>query len=64
MRGDFPAKDELFDMKFKGKRYKMRVNNKDCIMLMQLYDAHRFVKGDRIKLTCSKDVFELEIDRL
>lgn len=64
VRENFPAKDELFDMKFKGKRYKMKVNNKDCIMLTQLYDAYRFVEGDRIKLTCSKDVFELELDRL
>ena len=27
------TKDELFHMKFKGERYKMMVNNKDCIML-------------------------------
>ena len=51
-------------MKFKGKKYKMKANNRDYIMLTQLYDAYQFVESDRIKLTCSEDVFELDLDRL
>ena len=42
IRAEFPPKDEIFQMKFKGKLYKMKVNNKDSIMISQLYDAHQF----------------------
>ena len=51
-------------MKFKGKRYKMKVNNRNCIMSTQLYNTHQFVESDRIKLTCRENVFELELGRL
>ena len=62
IREAFPPKDELFDVKFKGKIYKMKVNNKDCIMLTQLYSIHRFEEGEGIRFTHVKKFFELELE--
>ena len=59
---EFPGKDELFDVTFKGKNYKMKVNNKDCIMLSQLYSAHEFQEGDTLTITSSKNGFEFSVD--
>ena len=58
---NFPEKDELFDVKFKSKTYKMKVNNKDCIMLTQLYDAHAFEEGETLKIKSSKKGFEFSV---
>ena len=58
---NFPEKDELFDVKFESKNYKMKVNNKDCIMLTQLYDAHAFVEGEVLKIKSSKKGFEFSV---
>ena len=55
---NFPEKDELFDVKFESKNYKMKVNNKDCIMLTQLYDVHTFEEGEVLKIKSSKKGFE------
>ena len=58
---NFPEKDKLFDVKFKSKNYKMKVNNKDCIMLTQLYDAHVFEEGETLKIKSSKKGFEFSV---
>ena len=50
IRAEFPPKDEIFQMKFKEKLYKMKVNNKDSIMITQLYDAHQFQASDLVKI--------------
>ena len=55
IRVEFPPKDEIFQMKFKEKSYKMKVNNKDSIMITQLYDAHQFQASDLIKIVKSDD---------
>lgn len=57
-REEFPPKDEPFDIKFKGKTYKLKVNNKNCIMLTQLYDVHQFIEGESIKFVSGRH-FEL-----
>jgi hypothetical protein len=54
---EFPTKEEFFDVKFQGKNYKMRVNNKDCIMLTQLYSAHEFHEGETLTIKSSKEGF-------
>ena len=60
MREEFPAKDEIFKLKFKDGIYDMKVNNKDCIMLTQLYEKHRFIENDEIIITDGKKgVFDL-----
>lgn len=59
IRTEFPEKDIPFDVKFKGKNYPMKVNNKDCIMLSQLYHVYQFQDGDTIKITMNKNNFEL-----
>ena len=58
---NFPEKDELFDVKFETKNYKMKVNNKDCIMLTQLYDTHIFEEGEILKIKSSKKGFEFSV---
>lgn len=59
---NFPEKDELFDVKFKTKNYKMKVNNKDCIMLTPLYDTHTFEEGETLKIKSSKKGFEFSVE--
>ncbi len=51
---EFPEKDIIFDVKFKNKIYKMKVNNKNCIMLTPLYDAHEFQEGETLTIKSGK----------
>ena len=63
VREEFPEKDQIFKLKFKNKVYNMKVNNKDCIMLSQLYNVYEFVEGDEVKFTKKKDdIFELVVN--
>ncbi len=58
----FPPKDQIFKLKFKGKSYDLKVNNKDCIMITPLYNDYRFVEGDEIKIISKKDgSFDLSV---
>ena len=61
-RETLPEKDVVFDVKFKDKIYKMKVNNKDCIMLSQLYDKYEFKEGDTVKIDTNKKVFEMSVE--
>lgn len=62
-REEFPPKDQTFKLKFKNKTYDFKVNNKDCIMLSQLYYIYQFVEGDAVKITKNKDgIFELVVN--
>jgi len=61
-REDFPEKDVIFKLKFKGKTYDMKVNNKDCIMLSPLYHVYQFQEDDEIKIKkIDKENFELTV---
>jgi len=61
-RAAFPEKDVLFKMKFKGKNYNMKVNNKNSIMLSQLYERHEFKEDAEITITkIDNDNFELKV---
>lgn len=62
IREEFPEKDVLFKMKFKGKKYDMKVNNKDSIMLSQLYDVYQFQPDDEITISKNKQNFELVVN--
>ena len=63
IREEFPEKDKIFKLKFKNKTFDMKVNNKDCIMLTQLYYVHQFVEGVEIKITKNKNgVFEFTVN--
>ena len=64
IRANFPPKDKIFQMKFKEKLYKMKVNNKDSIMITQLYDTHQFQASDLIKIV-KNDVtnFSFSVER-
>jgi len=50
IRTEFPPKDEIFQVEFKTRSYKMKVNNKNSIMISQLYDAHQFRESDLLKI--------------
>ena len=61
IRTEFPPKDEMFQMKFKGKLYKMKVNNKDSIMISHLYDAHQFQESDLVKIVKNGGDFSMDV---
>lgn len=62
-RAEFPEKDQIFKLKFKNKIYDMKVNNKNSVMLTQLYHAYQFVEDDEVKITKVKDnLFELSVN--
>lgn len=58
---EFPEKDEKFSVKFQGKSYQLSVNNKNCIMLSQLYSNHEFKEGETLTITNSKSEFEISV---
>jgi len=62
IREEFPEKDELFDVKFKGKIYKMKVNNKNSIMLTQLYGSHEFQEDETLTIKSSKKGFDFSVE--
>jgi len=59
---DFPEKDEKFTVKFKGKNYQMSVNNKNCIMLSQLYATHEFQEDETLTIKSSKKGFDFSVE--
>jgi len=63
IREDFPEKDELFDVKFQGKTYKMKVNNKDSIMLTQLYGTHEFQEDETLSIKSTKKGFDFSVNK-
>ena len=63
IRSVFPAKDKIFKVKFQGKTYKMKVNNKNCIMLTQLYVKYQFKEDDELGIILDKKgIFEFTVD--
>jgi len=62
IREEFPEKDKIFDIKFQGKTYKMKVNNKDSIMLTQLYGAHEFQEDETLTIKSSKKWFDFSVE--
>ena len=63
VREEFPKKDKIFKLKFKDKIYDMKVNNKDSIMLTQLYHRYQFQENDQVKFINKKhDLFELTVN--
>ena len=62
IRSEFPEKDQIFKMAFKGKSYDMKVNNKDSIMISHLYDAHQFHEGELIKIIKKKNSYSLSVE--
>ena len=59
---EFPEKDEKFSVKFQGKSYQMSVNNKNCIMLSQLYSVHEFQEGETLTISSSKSGYEMSVE--
>jgi len=63
IREEFPEKDKIFKLKFKNKTYDMKVNNKDSIMLTQLYHSYQFQEDDQVKfITKTNNLFELTVN--
>ncbi len=62
-RSKFPAKDKIFKVKFQGRTYKIKVNNKNCIMLTQLYTKYQFKNDDELRIIINKEkVFEFIVN--
>ena len=60
---ELPEKQQIFKLKFKNKTYNMKVNNKNCIMLTQLYYEYEFQPEDEVKIIKKKDdSFELTVN--
>jgi len=60
---ELPQKQQIFKLKFKNKTYDMKVNNKNCIMLTQLYHVYEFAEGDEVTITENKNkTFELVVN--
>lgn len=60
---ELPPKQQIFKLKFKNKIYDMKVNNKNCIMLTQLYYVYQFVEDDEVTITENKNgTFELIVN--
>jgi hypothetical protein len=63
-REEFPEKDKIFKLKFKNKTYDMKVNNKNSIMLTQLYEAYQFQEGNEITISSKNgSSFELQVNQ-
>lgn len=63
VREELPEKDKIFKMKFKGKTFDLKVNNKDSIMLSELYHTYQFQENDEVKIIKKKDnLFELSVN--
>jgi len=61
-REEFPEKDEIFDVKFKGKKYKMKVNNKNSIMITQLYGSHEFQEDETLTIKSAKKGYDFSVE--
>ena len=63
-REGLPEKDKLFDVKFKGKNYQLKVSGKtkDNIMLTPLYSAYEFQEGDTLTIKSTKNSFEFSVE--
>jgi hypothetical protein len=62
-REEFPDKDKIFKLKFKNKTYDMKVNNKNSIMLTQLYEVYQFQEGSEIIISSKNGSnFELKVN--
>jgi len=62
IREEFPVKDQIFKLKFKNKSYDMKVNNKDCIMLTQLYHVYEFQENDGVKIIINHNNYEMKVN--
>jgi hypothetical protein len=63
VREKFPEKDISFKVKFKGKIYDLKVNNKNCIMLTQLYEKYLFKENDTIRIIeIKKNIFDFNVE--
>lgn len=62
IREELPEKDKIFKLKFKNKIYDMKINNKNCIMLTQLYSTYEFQENDSVKLISNGKSFEFMVN--
>jgi len=60
-RDFFPEAHKMFQLKFHGQVYEMKINHKDDVMTGQLYEKYLFLEGDRITVKKKgKDSYVLE----
>lgn len=59
----FPENNELFNVKFKGSTFKLKINTSGQIMITQLFDKHRFQEGELIKIKSTKTGYDLFVEK-
>ncbi|RJQ25805.1 hypothetical protein C4565_07985 [Candidatus Parcubacteria bacterium] len=62
IREEFPERDQIFKLKFKNKIFDMKVNNKNCIMLTQLYNVYQFQENDEVKIIIGNNSFVFKVN--
>ena len=63
-RNFFPEEFKPFKIKFMGKVFEIKVNNKDCIMTGLFHYDYTFAEGDEITITKNKNgIYELTVNQ-
>ena len=50
LKHEFPQKNEIFDVEFMNKIYKLKVNTSNQIIITQLYENHKFQENEILKI--------------
>ena len=62
LEAEFPKKNKIFDVEFKGKIYKLKLNNSNQIMISQLFEKYKFKEGDTLKIKSVNKRFEFNLE--
>ncbi len=62
LEAEFPEKNEIFDVEFKGEIYKLKLNASNQIMISQLFTKYRFKEGDTLKIKSTSNGFEFNLE--
>jgi hypothetical protein len=62
-RNFFPEKFESFKIKFMGKFFEVKVNNRDCIMTGLFHYDYTFMDGDVVRIIKNKNgIYEMRVN--
>jgi|APSaa5957512535_1039671.scaffolds.fasta_scaffold32561_2 hypothetical protein len=63
LEAEFPEKNEIFDVEFKGEIYKLKLNTSNQIMISQLFAKYKFKEGDTLKIKSTNDGFKFNLEK-
>ena len=58
LKQEFPQKNEIFDVEFMNKIYKLKVNTSNQIIITQLYENHKFQENEILKIEAINSGFK------